>query len=266
MCFWETIGRCQTAVFQTFRLHALCTDARALFMRRWTCLTFLGCAYISDTLFNVVLLVFAIERFRMQYDPLAYDTLVKRCTLFVATFVTVGAILYVVGPPVILHINEQGTIRCLSYYAPLQSFQTESFLIFSFVIRTMAILINLASIVHTKLTHNKKVFPINQSTNGTQKEATKIFIDYVKIVVWIETCFGMPYSILREITLSMNLSDFVFMHVLAISIFTDIVSRVTSAGSYRSSDANSKHLHILSRIQFTMKANVTYSSPLLEAL
>uniref|UniRef100_A0A915IRR4 G-protein coupled receptors family 1 profile domain-containing protein n=1 Tax=Romanomermis culicivorax TaxID=13658 RepID=A0A915IRR4_ROMCU len=99
MCFWETIGRCQTAVFQTFRLHALCTDARALFMGRWTCLAFLGCSYVSDISFNVVLLIFAFERFRMQYDPLAYNISMKKRTFFATIFVTVGAILYVVGPP-----------------------------------------------------------------------------------------------------------------------------------------------------------------------
>uniref|UniRef100_A0A915JAV9 7TM GPCR serpentine receptor class x (Srx) domain-containing protein n=1 Tax=Romanomermis culicivorax TaxID=13658 RepID=A0A915JAV9_ROMCU len=122
---------------------------------------------------------------------------------------------------VILHINEQEPISCLSYYAPLQSLQTESFLIFSFSTRTLAILINLASIVHAKLVHHKKIFTITGSMNGAHTETTQVFIDYVKIVVWLETCFGMPYSILREITLSINLSDFVFIHVLAVSIFTD---------------------------------------------
>uniref|UniRef100_A0A915IZ91 Uncharacterized protein n=1 Tax=Romanomermis culicivorax TaxID=13658 RepID=A0A915IZ91_ROMCU len=122
---------------------------------------------------------------------------------------------------VILHTNEQERINCLSYYAPLQSVQTESFLIFSFVTRTLAILINLASIVQAKLVHHKRIFIITGSTNGGYTETIKVFIDYVKIVIWLETCVGMPYSILREITLSMNLSDFVFMHVLTVSIFTD---------------------------------------------
>uniref|UniRef100_A0A915JN11 Uncharacterized protein n=1 Tax=Romanomermis culicivorax TaxID=13658 RepID=A0A915JN11_ROMCU len=69
-------------------------------MHRWTCLAFLGCAYISDTLFNVVLLVFAIERFRMQYDPLGYNISVKKCTFFATIFVAVGAVFYVIGPPI----------------------------------------------------------------------------------------------------------------------------------------------------------------------
>uniref|UniRef100_A0A915HLR5 Uncharacterized protein n=1 Tax=Romanomermis culicivorax TaxID=13658 RepID=A0A915HLR5_ROMCU len=228
-CACEALGCCQVGIFQILRLWAINREETdQMILPGLSCLGLVGLSYVSEVAFSNMLLMFALEQFRMQFSPMSYNLMAMKSAYWFAVLNACLPALFIVLPLIIDQSKDSTSILCLSYYSAVFEFQAKTILVYTFCVNSLAIMVNVCSILYNK----KKLFtprvnPLARSPvqASLSKEA---FVEYMKTLVWIETFIGMPYSILRLITLLCELKDSSFMHILGVALAADGLHRMVA--------------------------------------